>query len=113
VDDTKEFVSAATIRTALLVIGIGGPILGAAAGLAMGIARHRILPALLRGLGIGLLGLLCLGLWFLYNGVLGRMGFDSVAGLLLNLGLFAVVGVIVGVVVALLAGRERAPRADG
>jgi hypothetical protein len=111
-DDTRELVSETTVRTALLAIGIGGPILGAAVGLAVGIVRRAVVPALCRGFGIGLLGLLVLAMWYVYNGVLRRLGFDSVRALLVNLGIFAAVGVAVGGVVGAIASRRRARPED-
>ena len=46
-------------------------------------------------------------MWRLYNAVLGRYGLDSVKALLINLALFAGVGVMVGLTVGYLTRRRR------
>jgi hypothetical protein len=112
-DDTKELISESTVRAVVLAIGIGGPILGAAVGLVVGVLRRAVLPALWRGLGIGLLGLICLAMWHLYNAVLSWQGFDSVRGFLLNVGIFLVVGILAGWAAGVVAFRCRPRRPDG
>jgi hypothetical protein len=37
----------------------------------------------------------------MYNRIMGRFGLDSVAGLLINLALFAAIGIVVGVAIGL------------
>ena len=105
--DTRELITVTTARMIVFAIGIGGPIVGAAVGVAIGARKKTPSAGLLHGLGFGLLGTLALILWFIYNAVISRMGFDSVAGFLVNLCIFVVVGIAAGLGIALLARRHR------
>lgn len=46
-------------------------------------------------------------LWTLYNAITARLGLDTVVNLLVNLGMFVVVGIVVGVGAGLYSGRRR------
>lgn len=67
------------------------PLLGAAVGIGVGLARRR--PAWtaagLCALGVGVL-------WRVFNAIAERLGLDSVANLAANLALFALVGFVAG-----------------
>lgn len=76
----------------LLMLGV--LVLAPLIGLAWGFTQKR-LPL---GLAIGLLaGLGNYALWTVYNAVTQKLGLDTVANLLVNLGLFVVVGTVIGV----------------
>ena len=79
-------------------------VLAPLAGLAWGARTKRV------GLGL-LVGALVGGgnyaLWTVYNAVTDKLGLDTVANLLVNLGLFLVIGTVAGAVVGGLAGRGR------
>ena len=79
-------------------------VLASLVGLAWGARAKRV--------GIGLLvGALAGGgnyaLWTVYNAITEKLGLDTVANLLVNLGLFLVVGTVAGAVAGGLAGRGR------
>jgi len=112
-DDTKELIDARTVRLAMMAIGVGGPILGAAAGAVVGAIRRVPSAYLMRGFGVGLLGSVCYLMWLIYNAVIRRLGLDSVAALLLNLGIFVVVGIAIGILLALVTSRRRPARTGG
>jgi uncharacterized membrane protein len=60
------------------------------------------------GLAIGLLaGVGNYALWTAYNVITDHLGLDTVKNLLVNLGLFVVIGVVVGVGVGLYAARKQ------
>jgi glucose uptake protein GlcU len=52
------------------------------------------------GIGIALIGPLLYILWFVYNAIENHYGLDSVKALLINLGLFTVVGIVVALLFA-------------
>ena len=106
--DMQELV---TVQQAERVIGmlvIALPAAGLLVGLVVGAARRRVRL----GLGIGLLcgatGPAIWLLWRMYNGVIGVYGLDSVKGLLINLSLFAAIGLVMGVVMGLVFRRRNA-----
>ena len=73
-------------------------------GLAWGAATKRVG----RSLGIGLLvGVGNYVLWTVYNAITERLGLDTVKNLLVNLALFAVIGIAAGLGTAWYTMRER------
>jgi hypothetical protein len=91
--DTRELVDAQTVGMGLAVLS-GLALLLAPALLALGKARGSAAAtqgALLSGCAV-----LLYPLWRVYNLIEDHYGLDSVAALLINLALFAVVGVTAG-----------------
>ena len=75
-------------------------------GLAWGVVQKR-LPL---GLAVGILaGGGNYALWTVYNAVTQKLGLDTVANLLVNLGLFIGIGIVIGVSVGIYTAR-RQPR---
>ena len=73
-------------------------------GLAWGVRAKRVA----RGLCVGaLVGAGNYALWTVYNAITAKLGLDTVANLLVNLGLFLVVGTIAGIVAGIFAARGR------
>jgi RsiW-degrading membrane proteinase PrsW (M82 family) len=81
------------------------PILGLAAGAALGARTGNPKRPALSGLAIGLLGPLILALWRLYNAITDRLGLDTVRNLVVNLIVFVAAGLIIGFAVGLVARR--------
>lgn len=73
-------------------------------GLAWGAWVKRVGPGLMIGL---LVGTGNYALWTLYNVITEKLGLDTVKNLLVNLGLFVVIGIIVGWGLELFAARKR------
>jgi hypothetical protein len=71
------------------------PVMGVAIGAALQFGMRRR-GAFANGVLIGLLGPLNWLLWRVYNGIEEHYGLDSVKAMLLNLALFAALGVVVG-----------------
>jgi len=67
-------------------------------GLAWGAATKKIKTGLLTGLAIGAGNFI---LWHVYNAITNRLGLDTVLNFEVNLGLFIVVGIIIGVLFSL------------
>jgi hypothetical protein len=60
------------------------------------------------GLALGLLvGVGNYALWTVYNVITERLGLDTVKNLLVNLGLFVVVGIVVGLGAGIFAAKQR------
>ena len=92
-DPTRELVDAGQVGTAIAILSGAGLLLTLALA---AMARARRSPALTRGALLAAAAALLYPLWLVYNGIEDYFGLDSVAALLINLGLFAVVGVAVG-----------------
>jgi hypothetical protein len=109
VDDMREIVTVEQIDRLFLLLAIAGPVLGAIAGSLFGARQGGSVRGAGIGLAIGLLGPVNLGLWTLYNRVTDHLGLDTVRNLLVNLAIFAALGVAAGVLVAYLRrGRSAA-----
>ena len=95
-DGTRELVDAAQVGTALAVLSSVALCLAVVLGAMLLRGGGRRSPGLTRAALLAAVGVLVYPLWAGYNSIEDRLGLDSVAALLLNLALFAVVGVGVG-----------------
>ena len=102
------------VHGALVALAVITPLAGLLAG---GLLLRRFDPASARALRVALMGIgpVTGALWLSYNYIVGLFGLDSVAGLLLNAALFALVGVAGGVGWRMLARGDGAagPAASG
>jgi len=108
----KEIVSPAQAEA--IVRGVAAALVGvgAAAGVIAAIfVRPRRIALTFGALVVGA-GVLVFGLWMVYNAIIARLGLDSVKGLLINLGIFLVVGVLYGVAAARAWRRALLPHGD-
>lgn len=96
----KELIDEHQARQIMLVFLFLAPLVG----LAWGARAKRVGPGLLLGV---LAGAGNYALWTVYNAITEKLGLDTVKNLLVNLGLFVVLGVVVGVGVGLFAARKR------
>lgn len=88
-DDTRELVDTGKVGAALALLSV----LALALSLALGArSRSRAGAALRRGALLSGAVVLVWPLWLVYNAIENRFGLDSVAALLLNLALFAIIG---------------------
>ncbi|MGI4790286.1 MAG: hypothetical protein ACRYFS_15720 [Janthinobacterium lividum] len=95
----KELIDPHQAHLLMLAVLVLAPLIG----LAWGAATKR-LPF---GLVIGILvGAGNYSLWTVYNAVTQRLGLDTVKNLLVNLGLFVVVGIVIGIAAGLYAARK-------
>ena len=96
----RELITEHQANLLMLALLVAAPMLG----LVWGVVTKR----LGRGLTVGLLvGAGNYALWTVYNVITDRLGLDTVKNLLVNLALFAVIGVAIGLGTAWYNGRER------
>ena len=96
----KELIDEHQAHLLMLAILILAPIVG----LGWGAWAKRVGPGLLLG---ALVGGGNYALWTVYNAITEKLGLDTVKNLLVNLGLFVVIGVVAGVGAGLFAARGR------
>ncbi len=97
----KELIDPHQAHLLMLAILVLAPLVGAGWGL-----LTRRVP---RGLTVGLaVGAGNYALWTLYNAITDRLGLDTVRNLLVNLGLFILLGTLVGLGMGWYAGKRRA-----
>jgi hypothetical protein len=100
-----ELVSRAAVDRALGFLALALPVVGLLVGSVLGRIRPgRTSGSAGRGFAVGLVGPLIWVLWRVTNAVQGRLGLDSVAALLINFGIFIVVGLAIGVVIGKALG---------
>lgn len=92
----KELISPKAVESAMLWIAIAGPIVGLVIGAIAGIGRS-LKARMLAGFAVGLLGPLILGFWALFGAITDSLGLDSVMNLLLQIVMFAIFGVLLGI----------------
>lgn len=89
-DPNKELISLHQANGLMLAVLVLAPLVG----LAWGAAKKRLVPGFTLGL---LVGAGNYGLWTVYNAITEHLGLDTVKNLLVNLGLFVIVGLLVGI----------------
>jgi hypothetical protein len=102
----KELITTEQAARAIIILALALPIAGLVIGGIAGVVRRRSARGAALGLVCGLSGPAIWVMWRVYNGVIGRFGLDSVKGLLVNLALFVVVGLAVGVGVGAVQRRR-------
>ncbi len=109
----KELVTTEQAEHLLRLLAVALPLAGLLIGALVGALRRRLSGHALVGLLLGLIGPAAWVLWRMYNAIEGRFGLDSVAGLLLNLALFIIIGLLVGIAIGwALSVRERTKRTE-
>lgn len=108
--ELQGIVTLAQVEAAVTWLAVLALPLGALGGYLVGRARGRLPADALGGLAVGLLGPVVWVMWLVYGAVVAHFGLDSVAGLFVNLGVFAVVGVGIGLLWASLSRRRLANR---
>ena len=95
----KELITLDQANRLMLALIVIAPVVGTLIGLAL----KRVRACGLAGLAIGIGNY---ALWRVYNAITDQLGLDSVKNLVVNLVLFAVVGVAFGLIFAWVQGRR-------
>lgn len=102
--DYREIVDLQQFARAVQLLAAGIPLVAIIIGLIVGARRRNLAASLGKGVAIGLLGPLLYGLWLMYSYLIrydprtGYVGLHRVTVLLLNVAIFAVIGVVLGLV---------------
>jgi len=105
----KELITTEQAARVIAILAIALPMAGLLIGVIAGAVRRRTARDALLGLLCGLSGPAIWVMWRVYNGIIGRFGLDSVKGLLVNLALFLVAGVVIGLAAGVVRRRMTAP----
>jgi hypothetical protein len=111
-DDMRELISIEAVERLFLAAALGGPLVGLLVGAAVGLRRRAVSRGAARGLLLGALGTANWALWRMYSALTDHFGLDSVLNLLLNLGIFLVLGAAAGLVIGAMM-RKRAHAETG
>jgi hypothetical protein len=112
-DEMRELVTVEQAEAVIRLVAAALPAAGLVIGGAVGAARRRAARGLAIGLLCGAAGPAAWLLWRMYNGIVGVYGLDSVKGLLVNLGLFVVIGLAVGAAIGFLWRTGSRARGEG
>ena len=96
----KELIDERQAHFLMLAVLVLAPLIG----LAWGARAKRVGQGLCVG---ALVGAGNYALWTAYNAITAKLGLDTVANLLVNLGLFLALGTLMGITAALLGARDR------
>jgi len=91
-----ELLTGRQVELVVAALSLGLPVLALVLGGILGSFTVGWRRGLLLGGVVALLGPLCWAMWLVYGWVIARFGLDSVRALLINLALFALVGVLAG-----------------
>ena|SRR5438552_9792914 len=97
-DEMREIITVEQANGLFLILAIAAPIVGATGGAILGWRRSQLQSLALRGFLFGLAGPLNLVLWKIYNRITDHFGLDTVKNLLINLALFAALGMTAGII---------------
>lgn len=101
-NDYHEIVDLQQFAGAVRVLAMAVPVVAVLVGLIAGAVRKRMGAGLVKGVAVGLFGPIVYGLWLMYSYLVrydpqtGTVGLHRVSVLLLNVAVFAVVGVLLG-----------------
>ncbi len=98
----REIVDVAMVERVLVLLAVLAPVIAVGIGALVGARTCGSALGAAKGLTVGMLGPLCWGLWRLYSYLVrydpatGYVGLHRLAVLALNLGIFIVVGALLG-----------------
>lgn len=99
--DMREIVSVEAIQRLFLLLAVVLPLMGFVIGGVLGARQGSAPRGAMRGLLTGLIGPLNFALWTLYNALTERNGLDTVRNVAVNITVFVVIGLALGVGLAL------------
>lgn len=93
----KELINPVAAEKILVILAIAGPPAGLIIGVLWGLYKRRVVPAAAFGLIAGLLWPLVYLMWRLYNTITNVIGLDKVSNLFVQLAMFAILGMLLGI----------------
>jgi len=103
----KELITEAAFGRIVNVLAVAGPLGGIAIGFVVSRVRRSGFADVLRGFAIGALGIANWIMWRVYEAITAQFGLSSTRNLLIQLGVFIVVGIAVGVVYTVFCVKPR------
>lgn len=107
----KQLIDPGAVERVMLFIAVAGPLVGLIIGALVGAHEKCAARRVIAGVLLGGIGPLVYWMWRLYGIVTNALGLDSVANLVVELVMFAVIGAIVGI--AVLKTSEQLRRLGG
>jgi hypothetical protein len=103
----KELITEDAFNHIVNVLAIAGPVAGITIGLVVSRVRRTGWAGVLRGAAFGALGIANWLMWRVYEAITAQFGLSSTRNLLIQLGVFIVVGIAVGVVYIVFCVKPR------
>lgn len=82
-----------------MFVAVAGPMVGLIFGTIFGAHERRAWPRIMAGALIGAIGTAIYAMWHVYGTITDALGLDSVLNLCVQLALFAIFGVVLGLVI--------------
>ncbi len=108
----KELINPELAQKVMLGLAVAGPVIGLIAGALMGLRERQAARKTVTGALIGGLLTVVYGLWLVYGAITNALGLDSVLNLALQLVLFAVFGVFLGLIIYRVSIVLKRPEAE-
>ncbi|MCE5198139.1 MAG: hypothetical protein ABFD54_01890 [Armatimonadota bacterium] len=93
----KHLIEAELVNRTLAFLAVGGPLVGLIIGMMLGAHERKTWVRVAGGVLIGLLATVAYGMWLIYGWITDRLGLDSVSNLCIQLVLFAILGIMLGI----------------
>jgi len=94
----KQLIDPTLVEKVLLYLAVAGPLVGLILGALLGAHEVRAARTVVKSTLLGMICTLIYAMWWVYGLITNALGLDSVANLVLQLILFAVVGAALGAV---------------
>ena len=96
-DDLREIVTMGQMNRLFLILAILTPMVGVANYLLQSRRGSERASSIRASIFLGLLGPINFLLWNMYNAITDKLGLDSVRNLIINVVIFAAIGVVAGI----------------
>ncbi|MFQ3548683.1 MAG: hypothetical protein SNJ70_02890 [Armatimonadota bacterium] len=107
-----ELINYQSANKYLFFLAVFSPFFGLMVGGVFGAHDKKIWPKMLSGFIMGMLGTVSYGLWKLYNVITDYFGVDSLFNMILQIVLFALLGMFAGYVVFMTAYKIKTTYSD-
>jgi len=101
-----ELVSAEAVERLFRYLAVFGPIFGLLIGGILGWGLRKGRKGIVSGIIVGCFGPANYALWKLSGAITAKLGLDSVANLLIQVGMFVILGFAIGILIGKLRGAQ-------